>query len=63
MQVLCPVSYASRCCKVDACRLLVADPGASGEYFDYGIDELGLQDIRAADRVISNVVSQELASK
>ena len=42
--------------------LHVADADASGEYFDYGIDELGLQDIRAADRVISNVVCNELAS-
>ena len=40
----------------------VADSDASGEYFDYSIDELGLQDIRAADRVISNVVCNELAS-
>jgi hypothetical protein len=44
------------------CSLLIADPDASGEYFDYSIDELGLQDIRAADRVISNVVCNELAS-
>ena len=63
LKALSSVAHASKCCQVDACHLLVADPEASGEYFDYGIDELGLQDIRAADRVISNVVSQELASK
>ena len=40
----------------------IADSDASGEYFDYSIDELGLQDIRAADRVISNVVCNELVS-
>lgn len=44
------------------CPPFVRDAGASGEYFDYSIDELGLQDIRAADRVISNVVCNELAS-
>lgn len=44
------------------CALHIADSDASGEYFDYSIDELGLQDIRAADRVISNVVCNELAS-
>lgn len=44
------------------CSLHIADSDASGEYFDYSIDELGLQDIRAADRVISNVVCNELAS-
>lgn len=62
-RALRPVTHASKCCQVDASRLRVADPEASGEYFDYGIDELGLQDIRAADRVINNVVTQELASK
>ncbi len=44
------------------CTLHIADSDASGEYFDYSIDELGLQDIRAADRVISSVVCNELES-
>ena len=38
-----------------------ADQDASGEYFDYSIDELGLQDIKAADRVVTKVVTQELS--
>lgn len=38
-----------------------ADADAAGEYFDYSIDELGLQDIKAADALVNHIVSQELA--
>ena len=40
-----------------------ADADAAGEYFDYSIDELGLQDIKAADVLIEKIVSKELATK
>lgn len=40
-----------------------ADPDAAGEYFDYSIDELGLQDIKAADVLIQQIVMKELATK
>ena len=38
-----------------------ADADAAGEYFDYSIDELGLQDIKAADALVNHIVSEELA--
>ena len=38
----------------------VVGPNAQGEYFDYSIDELGLQDLKAADEVINQVVLREL---
>ena len=38
-----------------------ADPEAAGEYFDYSIDELGLQDIKAADKLMESIVVEELA--
>ena len=37
-----------------------ADPDAKGDYFDYSIDELGLQDLRAADDIINRLALQEL---
>ena len=40
-----------------------ADSDAAGEYFDYSVDELGLQDIKAADVLIDRIVSKELATK
>ena len=45
---------------MDLKLLGTADADASGEYFDYSIDELGLQDFKAADRVVYNAVSKEL---
>lgn len=38
----------------------IADPEAKGGYFDYSIDELGLQDIKAADEVINSLALKEL---
>lgn len=40
--------------------LTVAGPDAQGDYFDYSIDELGLQDLKAADEVINQLALQEL---
>ena len=57
-----PMARVFACMPTHTRSLHIADANASGEYFDYSIDELGLQDIRAADRVISNVVCNELAS-
>ncbi|KAL3144179.1 hypothetical protein ABBQ32_003963 [Trebouxia sp. C0010 RCD-2024] len=43
------------------CPPFVRDTDAAGEYFDYSIDELGLQDIKAADVLVNHIVTQELA--
>ena len=40
-----------------------ADPDAAGEYFDYSIDELGLQDIKAADKLVDTLVTKELSAE
>ena len=47
---------------VSLCCMFGADSDAAGEYFDYSIDELGLQDIKAADVLIDQIVSKELAT-
>ena len=39
------------------------DTDAAGEYFDYSVDELGLQDIKAADKLVDRIVRKELAVK
>lgn len=41
-------------------HVATADPDAKGGYFDYSIDELGLQDIKAADEVINALALKEL---
>lgn len=43
-----------------SCSFLTADPEAKGGYFDYSIDELGLQDMKAADEVINSLALKEL---
>ena len=45
------------------CSVFGSDPDAAGEYFDYGIDELGLQDMKAADVLIQHIVTKELPTK
>ena len=37
-----------------------ADQDAPSEYFDYSIDELGLQAIKEDDRAVTDVVTKEL---
>lgn len=54
--------YAMVVPAVSLCSMFGADPDAAGEYFDYSIDELGLQDIKAADVLIDRIVSKELAT-
>lgn len=56
-------SAATRILDANQCSVFGADPDAAGEYFDYSIDELGLQDIKAADVLIDRIVSKELATK